>query len=65
MTRRLLLATGLCMVFASGAVAEVKVGERAPAVAASKWWNLPKGMTRLDPKDLKGQIVLVEFWATW
>lgn len=40
-------------------------GDRAPNVTATTWWNLPKGVKRVTLNDLKGQVVLVEFWATW
>ncbi len=40
-------------------------GDRAPIVTATNWWNLPKGVKRITLNDLKGQVVLVEFWATW
>jgi hypothetical protein len=42
-----------------------EVGERAPRITAAKWWNLPKGMKKIEMGDLKGRVVLVEFWATW
>jgi hypothetical protein len=44
---------------------DLKVGDRAPLIEAGVWYNLPKGLKHLAMSDLKGQIVLVEFWATW
>ncbi len=43
----------------------VEVGDEAPEIDPGTWYNLPKGMKTIKSKDLKGQIVLVEFWATW
>ena len=37
------------------------VGQSAPEIQASKWLN--DNPTSL--KDLKGKVVVVEFWATW
>lgn len=50
---------------ASTAFADASVGRPAPAVAAEQWFNLPEGVEELRPEHLKGQIVAVEFWATW
>ncbi len=43
----------------------VEVGDDAPEIDPGTWYNLPKGMKTIKAKDLKGQIVLIEFWATW
>lgn len=42
-----------------------KIGERAPQIDAATWFNLPKGLKHLGMSDLRGQIILVEFWTTW
>jgi thiol-disulfide isomerase/thioredoxin len=43
----------------------LKDGDKAPKLEAEAWFNLPKGMKTLNPSDLKGQIIIAEFWATW
>lgn len=45
--------------------AQPQVGEDAPGIDVGEWFNLPGGMSAVKAKDLKGQIVMVEFWATW
>jgi thiol-disulfide isomerase/thioredoxin len=39
-----------------------KVGQDAPEVSAKEWINLAKPVTL---EDLRGKVVLLEFWATW
>jgi len=39
-----------------------KIGEAAPEISAKEWINF-KGPATLA--DLRGKVVLVEFWATW
>lgn len=41
------------------------VGDKAPAISAPSWFNLPEGVKAIRLADLKGQVVIVEFWATW
>ncbi|OWY70883.1 hypothetical protein B7486_14890 [cyanobacterium TDX16] len=65
MRRHLLLTSILAAGLASPATAGVKIGDEAPAISAGSWFNLPKGIESLTPAHLKGQIVMVEFWATW
>lgn len=42
-----------------------EVGDEAPEVSADEWYNLPSGVKSLKKSHLQGQIVIVEFWATW
>lgn len=42
-----------------------EVGDKAPAINAAAWMNLPEGLKGLSAGDLKGRVVMVEFWATW
>lgn len=39
-----------------------KIGEAAPEISAKDWINLK---TPLTLADLRGKVVVVEFWATW
>lgn len=39
-----------------------KAGESAPEISAKDWINLKKPVTLAD---LRGKVVVVEFWATW
>lgn len=36
---------------------------QAPDFSFDRSWNTPPGMSRLG--DYRGQVVLVEVWATW
>ncbi|MFQ5429099.1 MAG: hypothetical protein ACE5E1_02215 [Phycisphaerae bacterium] len=68
MTRlRTAVLAALCATAAApvAASAGVKVGDKAPPLKVGQWMNLPEGMSKLSLSDLKGQIVMVEFWATW
>ncbi len=47
------------------AQAGVSVGDQAPEISAGAWYNLPGGMSKVSLKSLKGQIVVLDFWATW
>jgi hypothetical protein len=38
-------------------------GKKAPALQVSEWLNTSAG--GLMEKDLKGKIVVVDFWAFW
>jgi thiol-disulfide isomerase/thioredoxin len=39
-----------------------KVGETAPEISAKEWINSKKPLTLAD---LRGKVVVVDFWATW
>ncbi|MCG8407263.1 MAG: peroxiredoxin family protein [Phycisphaerales bacterium] len=65
---RVVVLSGFCALaaFATAAnAASVKVGDKAPEISAGTWMNLPDGMSKVSLKDLKGQIVIIDFWATW
>ncbi len=65
MRARSLLASAALACASMPALADVKVGDKAPEIVAGSWYNLPKQVKRLTSDHLKGQIVMVEFWATW
>ena len=65
MFSRSLLLLALFGSVVSPALAGVNVGDPAPDITAGSWSNLPPGMKTLPPEYLKGQIVMLEFWATW
>ena len=44
------------------ALAGVEVGDKAPEIHGGKWYNA-KGTVSLA--KLRGQIVVIDFWATW
>jgi len=58
---RPLVAGLLAAALAVPAAADVSVGQPAPAISATDWLNTPP----LRLADLRGKIVVVEFWATW
>lgn len=62
---RVALLCGALTFAVAGSAMAVEVGDDAPEIDPGTWYNLPKGMKTIKAKDLKGQIVLVEFWATW
>ena len=57
------LVLGLAATPAFAQKEPLKEGDKAPPLEAENWFNLPKGMKALAPSDLKGQIVIVVFWA--
>ena len=63
MNTRALMWTSLLSVAAAASPAlALKVGDKAPEVHGRKWYN-SKGDVSLE--KLRGQIVLIDFWATW
>ncbi len=59
--RALMFSSLMCVAIATPALA-LKVGDKAPEIHGGKWYN-SKGDVTLA--KLKGQIVLIDFWATW
>lgn len=59
--RALLFSSVICVALAAPAMA-LKVGDKAPEIHGNKWFN-SKGPVSMA--KLKGQIVLIDFWATW
>jgi hypothetical protein len=62
MRTRIVAAAGLIALAAAPAALSVEVGDSAPSIRATKWYNNsgPVSMSKF-----KGQIVLLDFWATW
>lgn len=56
----LLLALGSARVSAAGP----NVGDAAPSLSVETLLNTPEGASA-EWKDLKGKVVVVDFWATW
>ena len=65
MMKYVLAVLGGLLILGSPAAAQTEVGDKAPEWDAEQWFNLPPGMKSLKPADVLGQIVVVEFWATW
>lgn len=59
---RTTLAVTLLVMAAVGATAQIAVGEQAPEVNAEEWIN---SAAPVSLQALRGEIVVVEFWATW
>jgi hypothetical protein len=43
--------------------AELSIGAEAPDFEISEWRNFPEGASTLA--DLRGRVVLIDFWRTW
>jgi hypothetical protein len=65
MLKRKLLSVCLFAMATSMARADLNVGDTAPKLEVDRWYNLPAGMKGIKQSDLKGKILMVEFWATW
>lgn len=66
MVRTALLAGATTLALAPlGAQAAISVGDKAPEISAGAWYNLPEGLSKVSLKNLKGKIVVLDFWATW
>lgn len=58
---RLFATALLTLGLAPAAAAQVWVGADAPEIEVDQWFNSePTSIA-----ELRGQIILVEFWATW
>lgn len=55
----LLLSLGLS---AGAAQAQGAVGSLAPEIEARNWYNSPPATSLAE---LRGKVVLIEFWAPW
>jgi hypothetical protein len=58
------LVVGGVLALAASTDAEWKnlVGQKAPEFTVQRWINPPEGN---NAEDLRGKVLLVEFWATW
>ncbi|MAB80835.1 MAG: hypothetical protein CMJ89_15915 [Planctomycetes bacterium] len=41
----------------------ISVGQEAPDFEITEWRNFPEGASSLA--DLRGRVVLLDFWRTW
>lgn len=62
MTRRagMAMAIGLALGVAAGALAHVHPGQKAPSFTITTF-----DKTQIRSEDLRGQVVIVNYWATW
>ena len=58
------LVVGGVLALAASTDAEWKslTGQKAPGFDVKRWINPPEGNS---VEDLRGKVLLVEFWATW
>lgn len=59
----LLVAAGLACSMAYSPRGGGDVGQEAPDFEISEWRNFPEGASTLA--DLRGRVVLIDFWRTW
>jgi thiol-disulfide isomerase/thioredoxin len=52
----------LALVLPDNGFADLKVGARAPAVSAARWYNTSAPLTL---EGLGGKVVLLDFWGVW
>jgi hypothetical protein len=48
---------------ASSYAGGVEIGQEAPEIEFVEWRNFPEGASSLA--DLRGRVVLLDFWRTW
>jgi len=58
----MLLRISLLVCFAL--VPSASIAEQAPELSVSQWLQAPDGFTGRS-KDLRGKVVVLDFWATW
>ncbi len=51
-------------IFLRGGSDGTSPGQTPPEISAAQWYNVPAGETT-SLAALRGQVVVVEFWATW
>ena len=61
--RTLALAGVFALAGATPAALALSVGDEAPPISAAKWFNAKGGPVTLE--KLRGQVVALDFWATW
>src|SRR5258708_36194705 len=59
-----LIALGCQSAFAQSQDSRLKIGDAAPEIKLGKLMHASPE-TATDWKSLKGQVVVIEFWATW
>lgn len=40
-------------------------GKAPPPLVVTDWQNLPEEVAALDWSQLKGKVVVIDFWGTW
>ena len=57
-------AAGVCLWAGVAGAETLNVGDVAPEIKAAAWFNVP-GEGAIKPGDLRGQVVMIEFWGTY